>query len=94
MCLCVCLFVHIAYRVLENPRLGVAKGGNTIMHVICSSELTNFEAVHALLVRDPSLLHVTNFRGETPLSLVRPERWMAWAVFLYQHRDSFWPVLA
>jgi hypothetical protein len=65
--------------------------GRTPLHDCCWAAKPAFDVAEYILEIDVRLMHMTDCRGDSPLSYVRKEHWAIWIEFLEKKKDIFWP---
>lgn len=62
--------------------------GRTPLHDACWHPTPQLDICTWLIKKDPSLLLITDKRGNTPFQYARSEDWQTWRQFLFDNRDS------
>lgn len=85
-------FVDVASFLVQDAGVTVQVRddyGRTPLHDACWTCEPNFELLELIMTACPSLLFISDKRGNTPLEYTRPEQWQAYNEFLNERQDLF-----
>ena len=82
--------MDVVYFVLQNGGdcNVVDDFGRTPLHDACWRSSQRFDIITLLLDLNKDLLRMTDIRGATPLSYVRPHHWLEWCAFIFHQKEK------